>query len=474
MTSKHRLTSILSLLILLLGTIRSQAGDQSTKPLVNDGVNRSGAKLRVPFTISKETTYIVQPLDKDGYPDYCSVINQRLSKGVTPVNNAAVPFWVAVGPDDVPAEVRGEFFKLLGMESLPEKGHYFVSTSQFMKRRADTEKPADANQQNATNDAFINDQSSAGKRPWTRKEFPRIAAWLDANEKPLAEIIVAAERPKWFCPTLRAKDGTMTGTLIVSLLPARDVAQALTTRAMLSAAEGRIDDSWRDLLACHRLAVHVAHGPFIVDALGGIMIERIAFLAEQGLASLPRLSAQDAARLRENVNRLKAMPALADTVDSGERYFFLDSVTTMARHRGLNAKDTEFYATIFPEQAPVSKSIDRAAKADLVDWDIVLRAGNTQFDRITDSVRKLIIHRRKITPLGGLDADAKKERDSLDEMLTADHNKPVPNRKRISEAIAHLLCDADSRSLCVMANVEPRQDNAEPDPACFCARRLPR
>ena len=55
-------------------------------------------KPRVLVTISKATTYITEPLRSDGYPDYIAALNQRLSKGVTPENNAVVLFWRAMGP----------------------------------------------------------------------------------------------------------------------------------------------------------------------------------------------------------------------------------------------------------------------------------------------------------------------------------------------------------------------------------------
>ena len=42
------------------------------------------------IVVSKETTYITEPLRKDGYPDYIRYINDKLSEGVTPDNNAVV------------------------------------------------------------------------------------------------------------------------------------------------------------------------------------------------------------------------------------------------------------------------------------------------------------------------------------------------------------------------------------------------
>ena len=42
------------------------------------------------FTISKETTYVTGPLDKYGYIDYETALNERMSKGVTRETNANV------------------------------------------------------------------------------------------------------------------------------------------------------------------------------------------------------------------------------------------------------------------------------------------------------------------------------------------------------------------------------------------------
>src|SRR5713101_3375645 len=69
-------------------------------------------KHRGTFTISKETTYVTGPLDKDGYIDYAAALNERLGKGVTPENNANVPIWKALGPHPEGATMPAEFFKL--------------------------------------------------------------------------------------------------------------------------------------------------------------------------------------------------------------------------------------------------------------------------------------------------------------------------------------------------------------------------
>ncbi len=67
--------------------------------------------------ISKETTYITEPLDELGYPDYAAALNQRMSNGVTPENNAAVLLMQAAGPKEIPVEKREGFFRRLAFRN---------------------------------------------------------------------------------------------------------------------------------------------------------------------------------------------------------------------------------------------------------------------------------------------------------------------------------------------------------------------
>src|SRR5947209_7995811 len=82
--SMNALTSLLSLTVL--------AAVCAADPPAKD----KGRKAN--FTVSKETTYVTGPLDKDGYVDYAAALNERLGKGVTPETNANVLIWKAIGP----------------------------------------------------------------------------------------------------------------------------------------------------------------------------------------------------------------------------------------------------------------------------------------------------------------------------------------------------------------------------------------
>src|SRR5438552_13847534 len=85
------------------------------------------------FTVSPETTYVTGPLDKDGYVDYVTALNERLSKEINPDNNANVLIWKAVGPHAEGATMPKEYWKWLGTDPPPDEGDYFVGYVTFVK-----------------------------------------------------------------------------------------------------------------------------------------------------------------------------------------------------------------------------------------------------------------------------------------------------------------------------------------------------
>ena len=205
-----------------------------------------------------------------------------------------------------------EYFKQLGIDPPPEHGDYFVTMGQFAQRLIDADKVSGQNSDTSIVDAFLDAHSTPAKRPWSKKEFPQVAAWLNANEKPLSLLIEASKRPRRFDPlvfTAGKLPHLLSAVEIMTITPYREAARALAARAMLRLNDGRIDDAWQDLLACHRLARLVAEGPTLVDYLGGLHAQLTADDAEQGMLQQTQLSASQAEKMREDLDRLPAMPS---------------------------------------------------------------------------------------------------------------------------------------------------------------------
>ncbi len=329
---------------------------------------------KLPITVSRETTRITEPLRDDGSVDYIAALNQQASRGVTPENNAAAGLWKALGPKDIDEDIRAEYFRMLGTELPPEKGNYFVSLSDF------------AGQENL-DDPFYDQHDAAMSRPWSKKQYPDVARWLRANRKPLKLAVEATRRPRYYSPLVATGEHPM---LVAVLLPGisehRGIARALVARAMLQANAGEIEAARADLMACHRLARLVAQGATLIDSLVGIAIEEMALRADASLAHFGNLSADQIRALAADLAALKPLPPVVEKMDRGERYMYLDSVATIARE-GPSALSGLAMGSV-REKDPMQRTLETMAANALVDWDIVLRIGNSYYDRLVDAMSR--------------------------------------------------------------------------------------
>ena len=223
---------------------------------------------RIALAISRETTYITEPLRKDGYVDYIAAINDRCRQGVTPENNAAVLFSKAMGPGAIPKPHREQFFKLLGIPPIPEEaayGDYFLDIDRY----STAFEPRDE-----FSSELWGQWREAAKRPWSKDEFPALAAWLVANEKPLSLFFEATKRSRRYdplvcddCPLDRDSSYGPDQHAATRACQYREACRGLLVRATLRLGERKTHEAWRDLLACHRAARLVGQGATLIEAI---------------------------------------------------------------------------------------------------------------------------------------------------------------------------------------------------------------
>ena len=357
-------TVVTSLLVLGLFTALAGADDKDKK--------------KPKFTIGKETTYVSGPVEKDGTIDYATALNERLSKSIKPKDNANVLLWKAFGPRPEGTRMPPEFFKWMGVPEPPERGDYLIDLGRYMKEHLKIEPgSAEANE-------IYEQQGRATQRPWTAQDYPALASWLRANEKALAVAVEATKRPHYFSPLTPRKTEKGSPGLISALLPGvqkcREIATALTARAMLNAAQGRPDEAWQDLLACHRLGRHVARGSTLIEGLVGLAVDTIASKADVAFLDGTKLTEKQLRGCLRDLQNLPSLPPAADRVDLGERFMFLDCVMMVHRH-GLG------YLELLAG-GPAKKADPQLAHLlEDVDWDPVLRKANRWYDRLAAAMR---------------------------------------------------------------------------------------
>jgi hypothetical protein len=390
--------SLLALCFLATFVVADDKPDEKKK-------NEPKVKMgRGKFTIGKETTVVDKPVDKDGYIDYPAALNERLREGVTPENNANVVIWKVHGPHPEGANLPPEVFKWLGIEAPPEKGDYFVPLNRFMKDELKIDPTSDA----ATK--IHDEQGRITQRPWTDKDYPRMAAWLKANEKPLALTIEATRRTHYFNPLVPTKNDKGSSGLIGALLPGvqkcRELANALAGRAMLRLAEGKVEGAWQDLVACHRLGRLVSHGGTLIEGLVGIAIDNIAFRADLAFLERARPDAKSICGYLADLQKLPPLAPIADKVDLTERFAFLDVVMLVDRD-GI-----KYLEALSGGNATGGQEILGNAVLQGIDWDPALKNANKWYDRLALAMRVKDRARRQVR-LNDLEKELKQTRAKL-------------------------------------------------------------
>jgi hypothetical protein len=349
------------------------------------GESATPTTFRPAIKVSRETTFITEPLRKDGTVDYLAALNRRQAQGVTPQDNAAVLLLQAMGPGEINEKTRERFFQMLGTPRLADKGPYLESfVTYFNRKYPDTRVPNGREEWDATEIAEKQYQRIM-ERPWSKKEFPIAASWLEDNWKQIDLIAEATKRPRYYAPLLTVGEPEM---LIVAQVPvaqqSREAARDLTARAMFRIASGKVEDAWQDLLACHRLGRLVSQGPTLVELVVGIAIEGIAIDGDAVLTHVGKLTAEQAQRFAAEFRRLPPMGKVVDRINWGERCTYLDCVTAVARKGpaeiarldgGNRRKETWDWLT------------KRLANL-FVDWNEAMRMGNQLYDRLVAVLSK--------------------------------------------------------------------------------------
>ncbi len=322
------------------------------------------------FKLGKDTTFVDGPLDKDGYIDYEAALNERLKGKITPETNAVVLLMKCLGPKPEGTELHADFFKLLGIEAPPEKGDYLVGGNYF-REGPDKLMP----------EGHSDLEDRLRLKPWTPADAPKHAAWLKLNEKPLAMAVEASKRKDYFHPVLaRKRDGSknqLNEFSMATVQMCREIASALSMRAMAKLGDGKLEDAFADLLAIHRLGRLVSRGASLLDFLVGIALQANAHRGELAIFEHGRPTVEQSLAYQRELSKLAPLGNIADKMDLYERFQFLDAIQTLHRNGFDDFPGKENLAGRTPEE--IAKALD---------IESMLRLGNSWFDKFAMALRK--------------------------------------------------------------------------------------
>ena len=272
----------------------STAAWGQSKPATASQPATASRPATLPFTISKETTWITGPLRSDGRVDYVAALNARSSAGVTKENNAAVEFIQIIGTELLPGDTADEICRILDIECP-------------VIRALDLALPL------RSKDLLT--------KPWQIEEYPEVVDWLKENKSALDRFVAATNRPRYYIPFLPpvAEQG-MLKAQIPSLSKYRLLAQVLAMRANLAINEDRFEDAWSDIQAMYRLSLLINQDMSLIGCLVALACGQIGDNAVHRMVASERLDAKTSRLILSKWSEVQATPTVVDSVDAGERY----------------------------------------------------------------------------------------------------------------------------------------------------------
>lgn len=328
-----------------------------------------------PIRVSRETTFITEPLAADGLPNYLAAALAIAGPAPPPNDNAAAGLLQTLWPlgiesGDLPAVCRA-----LGIANEPP-----------MQPLREPTRDAAAGISKEMYDASCNG-------PWTAADFPLLDAWMQANEAVIDRVVTAVHRPRYWLPSpslLRTRSTTLFAALLPDIQELRSTSRLLVSRAMWHLGSGRSAAAWRDIRATYRLARLLAtadSGPaFLVKQLVAVVIGTTADAAARTLLAMPDVPADLLAEIRRDLDALPPLPVPADGMGF-ERLGGVDAVVWMACRepggRGARPRFLELVGSVGGAAAnPISVSLLTS-----LDWNIILERMNRAYDGLDAACR---------------------------------------------------------------------------------------
>jgi hypothetical protein len=419
---------------------------------------------KVKITISRETTYLLGPVNPDGTINYCQAVKDRLAKGVTPENNAVIPLFKAFGPKLFDEATRQAVMKELNIQALPASEACFVGIWPYSKEHA----PAETTDLRSPNyDAAVaqvwdkapDDLDKVFKRMWSGAEYPVIEGWIKENAKSLAVVTEASQRTRLYVPPIDRSEPSGIMSMGLSICPFfRESIKAMTARALLKAGSGNVEGAWADLLTVHRLARLLAQQNMLVHILLGTAVDGMTWSAEKAIVGSGNLTAKQARVFRADLESLPEMPEVARCLDVDERLFALDCVMMLTRfsHNGGNGITQALRRiTFLPGEFPLALREEAGDLQNVIDWDEILRRANVACDRTVAAMKKPTFALRKEAMQSLTEEDDRaterlaegNRQNTLLRSATGKVVSPEEKRRQLTQILDDILQSGSMRSL---------------------------
>ncbi len=338
--------------------------------------------LRWPeLKISRETTYITEPLTADGTRvDYLAAYEREFYPPEMKTDDNGYRLVVrALGPgvlsyasdlsDFDKAAVYAQICEKLGLDASVPSTMTCEEGSEFLWQYAE-KTGLDSEQKDELIRRLF--------RPWTLGELPMMKEWLDQNGPFMDLLHEAAQKPTYAIPrvSVAGKKALYNDVDMDHDQMQRTFARMLQNRAQYRVATGDIDGAVQDVLTCKRLGNVVQGIGFITTNLIGLAFEGLANGIGIAANREYQPTAEQLKQFADQLNAIPPHPGLERTM-LAERYFALDVIQASAWGDGQVAET-------IGERAGAPLAVQTFSVVS-VDWNIVLREFNAGFDALPET-----------------------------------------------------------------------------------------
>jgi|GEM_PF-2353015 len=322
--------------------------------------------------VSSQTTFLAAPLRSDGLPDFHLAKRLRQGHGIAPDENAAVPFWQAMGRPDFDADHWVALCRELqmqpaddddGLNELEEQSRHAVEAWLENRHPSNTS----INWESAAYEIISRCQES----PWHASECPALAELIAHHAANYDRLYEAVERQTFYSPSAIAlADKSRIDIALELTTSLRAMVRSLVQRACLRMGGGNLQGAWNDLQVGLRLCT-LPHQDTNVEVLVQIACEGVLLEPLKHLLNDPQLTPSLAQKIHQTLRRLPEHISQLRAARHGERLSSIQHVILTSKNPAMLAEDQ------------FTHSSARGLSHGAIDWNVTLKKINLAHDELS-------------------------------------------------------------------------------------------